>query len=237
VGIGDAYKQMKDFRDSENAYIMAMGLNPDDSIVPFALGQLYAYFQRPEKAIPEYEAALRIKPDYPLAKAALISAMNDAKRYDESIQTAIAFLKETPNDSNIQEQLAFAYSGEKNYPMALKTYQSVINADPKNPTSWGNYGWLEYLAGNIKDAIGFSLKALSLNPKLAYVKYNLGLYYAVSGNESMAIQTYNDGFTIASQDDTLNAMPDLKKAIKENPDNAILKKALSLLESLSKSYK
>lgn len=237
IGMGDAYKQMNDFPDSENAYIMALGINPDQSVVPFALGQLYAYFKHPNKAIPEYEAALRIKPDYSMAKAALISAMNDAKRYKDSISIANKFLIETPNDSDIEEQLAFAYSGEKNYPLALKTYQLVINAAPNNPTSWGNYGWLEYLAGNIQNAISYSQKALTFNPKLAYVKYNLGLYYAVSGNESLAMQTYKDGFIIASQDDTVNAMPDLKKAIEKHPDNAILKEALRLLETLAKSYK
>ena len=60
--------------------------------------------------------------------------------------------------------------------------RKAIAANPKAATVWGNLGWTQFGMGKYEEAIISSHKALELDSKLAYVKFNLGLIYAVQND-------------------------------------------------------
>ena len=94
---------------------------------------------------------------------------------------------------------------------------------------WGNLGWAQYNAGKFEDAIKSSRKALTYDSKLAYVRLNLGLLYAVQNRWSDAQKEYKEAVTVSAPVDIHSGMNDVREALKKQPNVGALKQALDFL--------
>jgi tetratricopeptide (TPR) repeat protein len=232
IGIGDSYHLLGDDTRAKESYIQAMGFDPDSPTAPLALGRLFSSQNKNTEAIEEFKTALRLNPNFLDAKEALIFSYNNAKKYSEAIDLSKQILIADSQNRAIREQYAIALNGQGRYDESSKEYQRILQEEPNNATYWGNYGWMQYQAGKIQDAIKSSISSLALDKSLAYVQYNLGLFYAVLGNQQLAETSYRAGYAIAKPDDTRSAISDIHDALHLHPDSVTLKAALSLLESL-----
>ncbi len=115
-----------------------------------------------------------------------------------------------------------AYSGQGRHEEAIASYQRSAEIKPKlAATCWGGIGWEYYLMGNYDASVNASRKALSMNPELGYVWYNLGLAQLVQLKVEDAIQTYEEALTVDSTFRAFGgAMNDLFHLLKERPDLA-----------------
>ncbi|HST78349.1 MAG TPA: tetratricopeptide repeat protein, partial [Verrucomicrobiae bacterium] len=119
VNLASAYRQINKNPEALNAYGRALSLlepaahdRPQDSEVQAQLGELYAYLQHREKAIPRIEAALAISPEDPdmLARAANVyQALGEHSKAMEFARKALAkgySLQDMKDDPEAREIVA-----------------------------------------------------------------------------------------------------------------------------------
>src|SRR5690625_3728956 len=70
-----------------------------------------------------------------------------------------------------------AYMNEKNYEEAAKMFNDAIEADPKNPTGFINFGNLLGVVGDYERALTFFDKAIELDESAATAYYGAGTIY------------------------------------------------------------
>jgi len=116
--------------------------------------------------------------------------------------------------------IAQVYSGQKRHEEAIESYRRSAEIEPKlAATCWGIIGWEYYLMGDYEASVNASRKALSLDPKLGYVWYNLGLAQLVQRRIEDAIQTYEEALGVDSTFHAFGgATNDLYHLLEERPE-------------------
>jgi len=114
---------------------------------------------------------------------------------------------------------------------AVETSRIAMNSNPDNPGYLGNYGWEQYLAGDISGAITSDKKALPGLRNAAWVQANLALCYATQGDWESASSEYVLMKAHATPKDLAGALGDVTNALKKHPDSDALKKADAFLRS------
>jgi tetratricopeptide (TPR) repeat protein len=112
------------------------------------------------------------------------------------------------------------YSGRGRHGEAIESYRRAAEIEPElAPTCWGIIGWEYYLLGDHEASEIATRKALSLDPKLDYVWYNLGLAQLVQLKLEDAIQTYEEALAVDSTFHAFGgATDDLYHLSEEKPD-------------------
>ena len=128
--------------------------------------------------------------------------------------------------------LGDVYSEQGDARRAIATYQLALNFAPQNAILWGNLGWSQYLAGDYPASIRSSVKALQLNRGLVYVRYNLGLVYAVLKDARNAETQYRYALAGSTPDAQQAATKDVTDALKRHPQSAaVLNRMLPLIQN------
>ncbi len=228
--LGASLAMLKRYDESVAAYERSIGYEPDDFLPHFGLAQLYADQDKWELAAREYQAINHMRPEFRPAWTGLLSAYNSLKQYDRALSLAEQILKTNADDLDIVAGYAIALDGVDRQEDAIKQYKIILAKNGNNPLIWGNFGWSQYGAGKYADAIISTRKAISLDPKLAYVKFNLGLIYAVQGDSVTARKEYAEAIKIAIPSDYKGPLDDVRDALKKQPESKILKETLLLLQ-------
>jgi protein O-mannosyl-transferase len=96
-----------------------------------------------------------------------------------------------PTDPVANKSLADAFTGYKNYTLALDYYKKAIKYDPSYTEAYYNMGNMNLKNNNLFQAINDYSKALELNPKLADGYINRGNARAQLNDLSAAIDDYS----------------------------------------------
>jgi len=123
-------------------------------------------------AIKDCTNAIRIKPDFQLARNNLKWAEDESRRAIETLsrQEQVAPVSRDSN-SYLAEGLNFYSVG--NYDQAIKSWRRALELDSKNALAANNIGTALMLKKRVADAIPWFEKALSLDPTLQIAKNNL----------------------------------------------------------------
>ncbi len=89
-----------------------------------------------------------------------------------------------------QRQSALAFEHEGKVAEAEAGWRSLLSSQPKDAEAYAHLGLLEARQEHYKEAIVLYRKALSLNPKMPNLPFNLGLSYFKAGDLPAAIQTF-----------------------------------------------
>lgn len=111
------------------------------------------------------------------------------------------------------------------YGQAVAAFERGIRAEPSSAQLWGSLGWFQYQSSQLPQAIQADQRALSLNPDLGWVTYNLGLCYAVSGDRARAQATYAAALARGSKTEQQGGLTDLVHALARQPGSAALQQA------------
>ncbi len=98
-------------------------------------------------------------------------------------------------------------------------------ANPGNAGAWGGRGWYDYLSGDTEAAITNTKTAIALDGSQAWLHYNLGLYYAVQGEQAQSLAEYTAA-PPGPEKDRKACIEDVRHALAKNPDSAALQQAL-----------
>jgi tetratricopeptide (TPR) repeat protein len=235
--LGDIAMRAKDYAAAEVRYLEALGLAPDSYRVHAGLGDVYEQENRHQSALQEYDAALRAlnvdgqnNPD--LQQQLVLNQANSIaglKRYVEAEKLVRAVLAKAQDNPQVHAALAQVLDTAGKHEEAITEYRVALGKSAEDATLWGNLGWAQYNAGKYDEAVQSSRKALELDPKQSYVRFNLGLIYAVRNQWSDSRKEYQAALTGAAEADIRAGMNDLEDAEEKHADIDAIKQALQFL--------
>jgi Flp pilus assembly protein TadD/cellulose biosynthesis protein BcsQ len=129
------------------------------------------------KAIPFFQKATELKPDYQDAWFALGFAYNELQQYELALS---AYLKATELKPDYQDAwfaLGFAYNELQQYELALSAYLKATELKPDDREAWNNLGITYINVQQYELALNAYLKATELEPGDHTAWYNLGNTY------------------------------------------------------------
>jgi tetratricopeptide (TPR) repeat protein len=152
----------------------------------FAAGQLAESHGASEKAIEQYQKALKLDPKHlpSLYRIAMIQVQS--REYDKAIESWRAYVRESGGSPNAQSNLGFCYELAGQPFAAEEVYRQGIARDSRNVPCRVNYGLMLARLGRTNEAI-VQLQAV-LPP--AQVHYNLGSVYEQLGKRQQAKEEY-----------------------------------------------
>ena len=195
------WRQSRMYRDIETLYRESLARNPGSWLAHYNLGVLFAEMPgRLPEAIAEYQAALRIKPDYVEAHNDLGIALSfTPRRLPDAIAEYQAALQTEPDYADAHLNLGNSLSqipGRE--PEAIAEYQATLRINPDYAEAHYNLGnLLARTPGRLQDAIAEYQAALRIRPEYAKAHYNLGIVLAeIPGRQPEAIAEYEAALRI-----------------------------------------
>ena len=170
------FRQAGMYGDTETLYRTTISRNPQSWMAHNNLGVALARMGRTPEAIDEYQAALRLKPDYAEPHNNLATALS---RQPDRMPDAIAEVREAlrikPDYPEALVNLAsFQAAAPGRLPDAIATYQAALRLKPDHAEAHNDLGLaLLQLPGRLPDAIRELQAAVQLEPDNAQMHDNL----------------------------------------------------------------
>jgi tetratricopeptide (TPR) repeat protein len=203
---GSEYLHNGNIQQSFADYESAIKICPNYSSPYFNEGNIYHTAGDEIKA--EYYFSLALKNDTLFRNINIFMADNayinlsgimmNLKKFDEAIVVLRKALTELPANSDLYNNLGFAYYSKTQYDSALYQFSKAIELRPNSASYYTNKGLTEYSMKDFKGALSDYSKVLTLDP-------------------SSAGYWYNSGITKIELNDFDGAISDLSNAIKRNP--------------------
>ncbi|MHB8915143.1 MAG: tetratricopeptide repeat-containing S1 family peptidase [Thiobacillus sp.] len=140
-----------------------------------SLASAYVNQAQFQKAIPAYETALRLSPNYGAAWNNLGTAYQRVGSYQKAIMAYEVATRLDPQSASAWFNLGAALQHEKQHQQAIYAYREAGILEPDKPAIWYNLG-ISYAELNQLTAAALAYQqALKLQPDHRNAKHNLGL--------------------------------------------------------------
>lgn len=140
-----------------------------------SLASAYVHQSQYKKAIPAYENALRLSPNYGVAWNNLGTAYQHVGAYRKAIVAYEVATRLEPRSASAWFNLGTALQHEKLHQQAIYAYREAGTLEPDRPAIWYNLG-ISYTELNQLSAATLAYQeTLKLQPDHTNAKYNLGL--------------------------------------------------------------
>jgi tetratricopeptide (TPR) repeat protein len=144
-----------------------------------------------DKAIDLYQRALKIDPDFVLARYDLAVAYRGMGEVDKAIAEYEKALEINPRFPEALSNLGGQYFRKGNVEQAVAHFRRAIEVYPNFIQALSNLGAVLNKQGKPKEALPHLKKALSLDPEFAVTYFNLGNAHFGAGNLDEAEQAFH----------------------------------------------
>jgi tetratricopeptide (TPR) repeat protein len=193
---GQCFYEMAEYNYALFDFYKAVNLIQSDSSLFLMIGLTHIYLEQWEKGIEflnyaEEQGFPRNETYYQnLGSCYYFLGQNDSAIYYLSKSHTI-----NPKSHTTLTNLAFSYINTE--PEKSCTYfQQAYQLDSLNPRRINNLGYSHFLCGNLDNAFDLYQRALSLEPKNAYIHRNIGLYYKSIDNKELACKSLEDAIAL-----------------------------------------
>jgi len=145
-----------------------------------------------DRAIGLFQRALKIDPDYVLARYDLAVTYRGMGEVDKAIAEYEKVLKINPKFPEALSNLGGQYFRKGDVKQAVAHFQKAIEVYPNFIQALSNLGAALNKQGHSKQALPHLKKALSLDPEFAVAYFNLGNAYFAVGNLDEAETAFNN---------------------------------------------
>jgi tetratricopeptide (TPR) repeat protein len=192
--IARQYQMMNRPQDAEKSFRRAVALDPDNTLILDSFAIFLFKQGRFQDAITEWQAEIRLAPDNASALINLGAALSETGKIAEAITTYQRALAIQPNYMAFHN-LGTQYFRSVRYPEAAEAYRKSLDLKATDFIVWGDLGYAySWTPGKEKEAKEAFAKAIELgegarqaNPRDSAVASQLALYYAKSGQPSLAL--------------------------------------------------
>jgi tetratricopeptide (TPR) repeat protein len=139
-----------------------------------------------DKAISDYNEAIRLNPNYAEAYNNRGIVYDDKKEYDEAISDYNEAIRLNPNYAWPYNNRGSAYTSKKEYDKAISDLNEAIRLDPNNALAYNNRGYVYFNKRDYDKAISDLNEAIRLDPNLVRAYNNRGAVYRELGNNAQA---------------------------------------------------
>jgi tetratricopeptide (TPR) repeat protein len=150
------------------------------------LGNAYQFKGLFDKAIEQYQIALRLKPDYAIGYNNLGNAYQFKGLFDKAIEQYQAALRLKPDYAEAYNNLGVIYQSRGLFDKAIEQYQKALSRKPDNAQAHYNLGLAYHSKGLFDLAIEQYQTTLRLKPDFAEAYKNLGVAYMRKGLKNEA---------------------------------------------------
>jgi tetratricopeptide (TPR) repeat protein len=144
-----------------------------------------------DKAISDYNAAIRLDPNYSWAYNRRGVAYYAQKDYDKAITDCSAAIRLDPNYAAAYYNRALSYYAQKDYDKAITDYNAAIRLDPNDVLAYYGRGLSYYDRKNYDKAISDYNVAIKLDPNDVLAYYGRRLSYYDQKDYDKAVSDYN----------------------------------------------
>jgi len=170
------WRQSSMYQDSETLYRATLQRNPGSWMAHNNLGSILMKAGRPPEAIDEFEAALRIRPNYAEAHNNLGNALEEIPgRLPEAVTHLQAALRGRTGEATIHNNLGSVLAKiPGRLPDAVAEYEAALRIDPNFVLAHNNLGIaLTQIPGRAQDGVDHLRTALRLAPDIAELHNSL----------------------------------------------------------------
>ena len=229
------WQHCKTFRDEETLSRDTLSRNPSAWVAHNNLGNVLAGQSKLAEAVAEYQAALRIKPDYAKAHYNLGLALDSQGKVAEAISEYTAALQINPDDPAPHNNLGLALAGQGKFRRTITEYQMALRINADNAEAHNNMGAALAGQGKVSEAIAEFAAALRIRPDYAKAHNNLGDALVSQGKLAEATTEYQAvlrinpdnaeahdslGVVLARQGKVSEAIAEFAAALRIRPDYA-----------------
>jgi tetratricopeptide (TPR) repeat protein/peroxiredoxin len=184
-GIGSVYLDQQKTVEARESFERALTLRasyPDTLANAWNnLGLLAGREGHKEKAVDNFQEALKLSPDHSIALVNLGSALRQQKRWDEAQIIYERALTVNPNDAEAHYGLGMVYAQNDDTARAFDALQRALKLRPVYPEALNNLGVL-YLRTQRRDqAVASFEECIRLAPAFDQAYLNLARVYAIEG--------------------------------------------------------
>jgi len=177
---GEAMIGTDDQNSGEQAEMFrkAIEIRPEFLEAHYNLGLIYINQNKMKEAAAEFEAVLRIEPDFDPGIFYLLGAARyDAGDYEEAIAALESGLRRKPEDLDMLKILARLQLQTNRDDAAAAALQLIIAADPSDAAARAELAVLYHKKDEIEKAAALYKESLDIDPENFIARYNLGLIY------------------------------------------------------------
>ncbi len=189
------------FTNEETFWNYTLERNPGAWLPHNNLGKILLMENQLEEAKSHFEAALRLKPDYPEANANLGVTLVQMGQVGEGVEQFRHALNLNPNDAATHNNLGIVLAQTGHVSEALEQFADAVRVQPNYAEAHNNMGNALFLAGRSSEAIDQFQAAAQINPLYAAARDNLGMALAQAGHVREAMEQYQQALQINPNDD------------------------------------
>jgi tetratricopeptide (TPR) repeat protein len=183
------WKQAHIYADEETLWQDTLAENPACYMAHNNLGNALLQMGRESEAIPHFQKALQIQPDYAEAHYNLGNALVQEGRLDEALAQYRTALQIQPDFAEAHSNLGNALLSKGQVEQALVHLQKAVESQPDYAEWHCNLANALRQAGRVDEALAHYQQALTIQPRLAGAYYSLGnllLYQKGQVDEAIA---------------------------------------------------
>lgn len=185
---------------AERFYLEAIELNVENSAAYAGLGEVYDQLEKPEKAIENYEKALKIDPDLTDVSAPLgilYYRAGDIAKADIFLKKA---LESEPDDAQTQYFLGLVKLSQNRFAEAETAFKKSIQLDPGFSEGYYGLGTALSKLAREKEAIDEYNLAIKTNPKYTEAWFDLGSAYFNTEDYQKSVDAYLEAIKLRNND-------------------------------------
>jgi tetratricopeptide (TPR) repeat protein len=122
------------------------------------MGLAYQNAEQYEEALPCYEVAIRLKPDYAMAHCNRGAVLIELERYDEGVEASKNAIRLQPNLVEPYYNVASAYFCLGRYTEAIDNCNKLIRIEPDHPCASRLLAANEKIPAGLRRSAGLPLK-------------------------------------------------------------------------------
>ena len=191
-GMAFAYGHLGFLDKSLEYYKKAQELKKDASVM-YNIGIAYIRKGDKEKAVKYFESALNLNKNLLSIYPYLISIYQKLGKLDKADKTEKAYESARSygqGEEHFQKGLK-AYVEQK-YESAVEEFKQSITANPSNPASYSNLGYVYYDIGLTSESYEYQRRAIDIDPEFANAHYGLAMIYKKLGDREGAMKHWEE---------------------------------------------
>ncbi len=184
-----SWVQVQYWHDSVSLWTHCLAAGAESSTVHHDLGQALVAVGEPEKAMEQYQAALKLEPNDRVANLSYGGALILVGKLREATNFFAKFLQSDPDYGEAHENMGQALLASGDLDGAVAQFADAIRLNPTRAVAYADMGEALSAQGKSDDALNSYLTALKLNPAFAAAHYYLGMEYLRRGSLDDAVES------------------------------------------------
>ncbi len=193
--LGMAYINRKQYEKGITHMWAAIRIKPEPRAYN-NIGVALVRMGKPEQAIPYYERALELSPDYARARYNLGRLLFTKHLYGEAAECFRKVIDREPDNADAHYYLAFSLAEMRQVDEAITAYRQTVQVDPRYYLAHYNLGVLLNAQGDASAAVEEFEAAIRINPSYVNAHHNLGGAFDSLDRIDEAIAEYEEAIRL-----------------------------------------